>query len=66
MKKFLSLLLTLCLLLAACGGGSGGRGDEELALDIRAEYLGMATCAATAEITADYGQRVYVFTLELQ
>ena len=66
MKRLCAPMMTLCLLLAACGGGSGGRGDEELALDIRAEYLGMATCAATAEITADYGQRVYVFTLELQ
>ena len=66
MKRLCAPMMTLCLLLAACGGGSGGRGDEELALDIRAEYLGMAACAATAEITADYGQRVYEFTLDLQ
>ena len=65
MKRLCAPMMTLCLLLAACGGGSGGRGDEELALDIRAEYLGMAACAATAEITADYGQRVYGYTVDL-
>ena len=63
MKRLCAPMMTLCLLLAACGGGSGGRGDEELALDIRAEYLGMAACAATAEITADYGQRVYEYAV---
>ena len=65
-RRLCAQMMTLCLLLTACGGGSGGGGDEELALDIRAEYLGMAGCAATAEITADYGQRVYEFTLEMR
>ena len=65
MKRLCAPMMTLCLLLAACGGGSGGGGDEELALDIRTEYLGMAACAATAEITADYGQRVYGYTVDL-
>ncbi len=58
-------MITLCLLLTACGGGSAGRGEEELALDIRTEYLGMTSCTAVVDVTADYGQRVYEFTLEL-
>lgn len=64
-KIMCAQMITLCLLLTACGGERAGRGEEELALDIRAEYLGMTACTATVDITADYGQRVYEFTLEL-
>jgi hypothetical protein len=52
-------------LLAGCGGGAGKSGNaaDELALSIRTEYLAMTACAATVDITADYGQRVYEYTL---
>ena len=53
-------------LLAGCGrGGNGGNSADELALTIRTEYLAVTACSATAEITADYGQRVYEFTLDI-
>jgi outer membrane lipoprotein-sorting protein len=52
-------------LLAGCGGGAGtgGTSADELALSIRTEYLAMTACSATVDITADYGQRVYEYTL---
>lgn len=62
-----ALMMTL-LLLSGCGGGGSGKGGspaDELALRIRTEYLAMAACAATAQVTADYGQRVYEYTLSV-
>lgn len=64
-RKICALMMTLCLLLGSCGTGDGGWSDEELALEIRGEYLGMTTCAAVMDVTADYGQRVYDYTMEL-
>ena len=60
----LVLTMTLCLTLTCCGG-EGGSQAEQLALDIRGEYLAMAGCAASMEVTADYGQRVYEFGIDL-
>lgn len=57
------LMILLCLSLTACGGGATGA--EQLALDIRGEYLAMEGCSGTLTITADYGQRVYTFGAEL-
>lgn len=63
-KKGCALMMTLLLLLSACGGDKG-RGDDELALDIRAKYLSMNACSATMDVKADYGERVYEYTMEL-
>ncbi|NCB62671.1 MAG: hypothetical protein EOM52_03510 [Clostridia bacterium] len=57
-------MMTLLLLLSACGGDKG-RGDDELALDIRTKYLGLTSCSATMNVKADYGERVYEYTMEL-
>ena len=64
-KRMCALMIILPLLLAGCGGGEqeGGTSADELALQIRTEYLAMTACAATVDITADYGQRVYEYTL---
>lgn len=43
--------------------GAEGNEAEELALQIRGEYLAMSSCAGQAAITADYGQRVYQYEL---
>ena len=59
-----TLTIALCLTLTCCGG-EGGSQAEQLALDIRAEYLEMAGCTASMEVTADYGQRVYDFGVDL-
>ena len=58
-------MIVLCLLLAACGGEGGGSEAEELALVIRGEYLAMTGCTAHMEVTADYGQRVYTYGIDL-
>ena len=64
-KRLCALMMTLPL-LAGCGrGGNGGNSADGLALTIRTEYLAMTACSATAEITADYGQRVYEYTLSV-
>ena len=53
----------MILLLSACTGGAEGNEAEELALQIRGEYLAMSSCAGQAAITAGYGQRVYQYEL---
>lgn len=58
-------MIILCLTLAACGG-EGGTRTEQLALDVRGTYLSMSACAGEAELTADYGQRVYEYTLSFR
>lgn len=57
--------MMILLLLTACGRAGGGNEAEQLALLIRSEYMEMNTCTAAAEITADYGQRVYQYTMEV-
>ena len=56
--------MTLCLTLTCCSG-EGGSQAEQLALDIRGEYLAMTECAASMEVIADYGQRVYEYGIDL-
>ena len=64
-KKLCALMMTLSL-LAGCGGGEDeGTGADELALNIRTEFLAMTACSFTADITADYGQRGDEYTLEV-
>lgn len=54
----------MIMLLSACGHAPGGVGPaEELALTIRGEYAALSTWTAQAEITADYGQRVYEYAV---
>lgn len=61
-----ALMMILCLLLAACGGeGAGANRAEQLALEIRTEYIGMTGCMASLEVTADYGERVYSYGMDL-
>lgn len=70
MRKQLASLLIPLLLLAGCQGEAGtlpGGGEltaEEEARQVRTEYLAAESCTGTAEVTADYGQRVYEFTLD--
>ena len=70
MRKRFGLLLIPLLLLAGCRSGDGalpGGGDrkpEEEARQVRTEYLAAKGCSGTVEVTADYGLRVYEFTLD--
>ena len=59
-------MMTLVLLTGCSRGGQGAsRSAEELALSIRAEYLAMTACTASVDITADYGQRVYEYSVNI-
>ena len=60
------MMILALVLLAGCGRDSGaGRGAEELALEIRTEYIGMTALSAGLEVTADYGERVYTYGMAL-
>lgn len=59
-----ALMMTLCLLLSGCGGGSMDKADQ-LTLDLRGEYLGLERVTAQMEVEADYGRRVYDYTIAL-
>ena len=63
MRRWLiCVLMTMPLLLAACGG-TGMSEAEELALTIRGEYLETTRWTGRAAVTADYGQRVYQYEM---
>lgn len=64
MRKLLLCVPMMTLLLAGCGAG-GVSEAEQLALTIRGEYLGMESCTAQASVTADYGQRVYQYEMDI-
>lgn len=64
MRRTLSCVLMMTLLLSGCGAGSGQESAERAASRARAEYLGLSAWSAQVEVTADYGQRVYEFTMD--
>lgn len=67
MRRRLCALMMMLPLLAGCGAGEKqDYSADELALTIRGEYLAMTACSAVMEVTADYGQRVYEYTLAVQ
>lgn len=57
--KTLALMITLIALLCACSSKNSG---EELAMDIRTMMLEAECLDITANVTADYGERVFEFT----
>lgn len=60
-------MIALLLLLSACGGGADGASEaDQLALDIRGEYLNMAGCTASVDMVADYGARVYAYSADVR
>lgn len=64
MRKFPVCVLMIPLLLTGCGGA--GSRAEETALEIRGTCLSASACTGSAEITADYGQRVYRYQMDFQ
>lgn len=62
MKRFLGLILCL-MLLAGCGKTED---DLDLALQFRQRLLAGAGCKFACEITADYGDVIYQFSMDCQ
>lgn len=59
MRKVLPLILTV-LLLTGC---SGTPKEMERALAFRTKLLQASSCTFDAEVTADYGDKLYVFSM---
>lgn len=55
------MLPLLALLLCGCVGEET---DNDLTLQLRSDFIARGGCAGTMELTADYGQRVYAYTVE--
>lgn len=58
--KLLALMTALSLTLCSC---SAGKTAEKKAMEIQQEYAAWESLAITADVTADYGDRVYEFKL---
>lgn len=65
MRRILSCVLMMTLLLCGCKAG-GGETPEEEALNLRDAYLGLAGWTGEADITALVGDKVFDFTLTVQ
>lgn len=60
-RAFFAVLTMLLCLLTACGGKETDA--LQAPMDFRAELLAQNGCCFTAQITADYGERVWQYTL---
>lgn len=67
MRKVFSLfaLMMLLLPLGSCFWGGEGQKALDAALTIRGEYLAMSDFSTQVQLRADYGQRVYDYTLDV-
>ena len=63
MRRLLSCVLMMILLLSGCKGG-GDRSPEEAALALRDTYKDLAGWSSTVDVTADVGDKVFDFTLD--
>lgn len=59
-RGLLAPTIFLFLLLCACGGGND---DNDLVLSLREDFQTMDTWSGSMDLTADYGQRVYEYTV---
>ena len=61
--KKLYLPMILLLLSASLNGCGTAEANNEQALTLRSDFLAMTSCSGCMELTADYGQRVYDYTV---
>lgn len=64
MRKALSCVLMMTLLLSGCQAGSAGESPEEAALALREEYQALAGWSAKVDVSVCYSETVYDFTLD--
>lgn len=62
-KKVCTRMISLFLLCLLCGC-TGADSDNDLTLELRSDFLSREGCSGVMELTADYGQRVYAYTVE--
>lgn len=63
-RRLCALMMILVLPLSACGGGGGGNEAEKTLVEVRGKYLEMTACSGHADLTADYGERVYTYGVD--
>lgn len=64
MRKALSCVLMMTLLLSGCKAGTAVETPEEAALALREEYQALSGWSATVDISVCYSEAVYDFTLD--
>lgn len=62
-KKVCTRMISLLLLCLLCGC-TGADSNNDLTLELRSDFLSREGCSGIMELTADYGQRVYAYTVE--
>lgn len=62
-KKVCTRTISLLLLCLLCGC-TGADSNNDLTLELRSDFLSREGCSGVMELTADYGQRVYAYTVE--
>ena len=63
MRKIISCVLMMTLLLTGCGKPKDDT-PEDLAAQIRAEYLSLRGWSVTVNLSANYGEQVFDFTVD--
>jgi len=63
-RKALSCVLMMTLLLAGCQAGPAAETPEEAALALREEYQALSGWSATVDVSVCYSETVYDFTLD--
>lgn len=66
MRKTVSCVLMMTLLLSGCGAGSAGETPEAAALALREEYQALAGWSAAVDLSVCYTETVYDFSMEVQ
>lgn len=62
-RRILSCVLMMTLLLTGCGKQTDDS-PENLAAQIRAEYLSLSEWSSTVNLSVDYGEQVFDFTVD--
>lgn len=64
-KSAVICVLMMTLVLTACNGRMQADDPQEQMLAIRAAYLAADSCIAKLDMTVDYGQRVYYYSVDV-